>query len=411
MTVRAVAVTGLGTVCAIGDSPDAVFDAALAGRSGVLPAPGLDVGAGAPLVAAAHFDERALVTPLRNVAVDRATALALTAARQACTDAGGRDVVEGGRTGVYWGTGMGGVTTLEASYRAIFGDGSWRVKPGTVVTVMLNAPASCIAIDQHATGPALTYSVACASSAIAIGEAMLAIRAGRIDCAIVGGSDSLLTAPVLSAWSALRALATRDARDPARSCKPFAATRSGFVLGEAAAALVLESDERARARGARRYALAAGYGTSCDASHLADPLSGGQARAIAAALDDAGLAPQAVGYVNAHGTATRAGDRAETLSLRAALGEHAERVPVSSTKAVHGHTMGAAGALEFLIAVLAIHHGAVPPTAHLDDPDPELGLDFVAEGPRRGVDLVASMSNSFAFGGSNAVLVARRAAP
>jgi 3-oxoacyl-[acyl-carrier-protein] synthase II len=199
--------------------------------------------------------------------------------------------------------------------------------------------------------------------------------------------------------------------NPAKASRPFDNARGGFVLGEGAAAVLLESADHATARGARGYAQLAGYGVASDAAHLADPSSEGQSRAMALALDDAALDPGDVGYINAHGTATSAGDRAETRSIKRVFGEHARSTAVSSTKAVHGHAMGAAGALEFVIALMALHHRAVPPTAHLRRPDPELDLDFVAHGGRHDVDLEAVMSNSFAFGGTNAVLAARRCPP
>jgi len=407
---RTVAVTGLGAICAIGRSPSEIFDAALAGRSGVRPAPDLAISAAIPLTARAEFDARTVLLSTPGAVLDRCSALAVGAARQAVTDAGGKAALGGvGDAAVYWGTGGGGHETLEQGYHTLFALGTWRLKPTTVISVMYNAPAACISIDMGVGGPTITYSVACASAAIAIGEATLAIRSGRVACAIVGGSDACLTRGALTAWAGLRALAAPDADDPARSCKPFAADRSGFVLGEGAAALVLEDAERAVARGARVYGELAGYGISSDAAHMAEPSANGQARAIEAAIADAGLARDDVGYVNAHGTATRSGDRAEAASIRRAFGDAADRVAVSSTKALHGHVMGATGAVELVIAMLALHTGSVPPTAHLDQPDPELDLDFVRGAARHGLDLKAVMSNSFAFGGTNVVLVARRA--
>jgi 3-oxoacyl-[acyl-carrier-protein] synthase II len=303
---------------------------------------------------------------------------------------------------------MGAAGTLEESYRSVFQDNNWRLRPTSVITAMNNAPAAVISLEFGVTGPTLTYSVACASSAIAVGEAMRAIRHGIIDCAIVGGSEAMLTRGMLSAWSALRALADCDPDDASRSCKPFAANRSGFVLGEGATALVLESQERAVARGARIYCELAGYGLTSDATHISDPTSAGQARALRSALDDAKIDPSAVGYINAHGTATTVGDRVEVETIKSVFGQSASHIPVSSTKALHGHVMGATGAIEFMIAVLALHTGTVPPTAHLDHADPELDLDLVPDGARRCEDLRCVVSNSFGFGGSNAVLIARK---
>jgi 3-oxoacyl-[acyl-carrier-protein] synthase II len=407
--VRRVVITGLGAVSAIGASARETFEVALAGRSGVRFAPDLAVEQSIPVVAAAPFDTSSVTTRVRGAPLDRGTALALAVARQAVADAREPDTTSiAPRTGVYWGTSAGGVESMEDGYQRIFGTGVWRVQPAMVVTVMNNAPASCISIDRAIGGPTITYSIACASSAIAIGEAALAIRAGRIDCAIAGGSEAMLTRPVLTAWSSLRVLAAPDVDDPSTSCKPFAANRCGFVLGEGAAALQLENADRAEARGAHIYAELAGYGIASDAAHLADPSSDGQARAIAEALRDARIAPDDVDYINAHGTATTPGDRAEARAIKRVFGERSGALPISSTKAVHGHVMGATGALEFLIAVMALHRRAVPPTAHLVKSDPELDLDFVAGGARYDVDLRVVLSHSFAFGGTNAVLAARR---
>lgn len=400
----------MGAITAIGNSPSAIFDAALSGRSGVRPAPELAVSPLIPLVASADFDAESVVPRQRSAPMDRATAMALAVARQAVTDAGG-DLSPGSPlTGIYWGTGMGAAGTLEESYRSVFRDNNWRLKPTSIVTGMNNAPAALISLEYGVTGPTLTYSVACSSSAVAIGEAMRAIRHGIIDCAIVGGSEALLTRGVLSAWSALRTLAKHDPQDATRSCKPFASDRTGFVLGEGAAALILENVDRALARGARIYAELAGFGLTSDATHIADPSPDGQSRAIGAALRDAGISPAEIGYINAHGTATIAGDRVEVASIRRVFGEHANGVAVSSTKALHGHVMGATGAIEFMISLMALESGSLPPTAHLTRPDPELDLDFVPNSARHGVSLSAVVSSSFAFGGSNAVLVARKMA-
>jgi 3-oxoacyl-(acyl-carrier-protein) synthase len=408
--VNRVVITGLGVISAVGNSPAAVFQSALSAHSGVRRAPELAFGAVTPLVASACFDEAKVILRQRSAPMDRATAMAVAAARQAAADAGSNLEPGSHVTGVYWGTGMGAAGTLEESYRSIFQNDIWRLKPTTVVTGMNNAPAATISLEFGVTGPVLTYSVACASSTIAIGEAMRAIRHGVIDCAIVGGSDAMLTRGVLAAWTALRTLATEDAEDAARSCKPFAADRSGFVLGEGAAALVLEDSERAAKRGARVYGELAGFGLTSDARHIAEPSVEGQARAISAALRDAEVAASDVGYINAHGTATLVGDRVEVESIRRALGPQATCIPISSTKALHGHAMGATGAIEFMLAILALDGGYLPPTAHLGRPDPQLDLDFVPNCARRVPSLAAVVSNSFAFGGSNAVLVARNKA-
>ncbi len=347
-------------------------------------------------------------TKMRLATLDRTTLIALLTARQAIADAKLKPQ-QPERAGVYWGTGLGGATTLEESYRQSFSNpNAARVKPTTVVMTMNNAAASEISMDFGFTGPTYTYSIACSSSAVAIGEAFRAIRDGYCDCAIAGGADSLLTLGVLKAWQALQTLAREDADDPGSSCRPFSADRSGFVLAEGAAAIVLEEESHARARGARLHAELAGYGASSDASHITKPQAQGQARAIAMALEDAGLAPADIGYINAHGTATPVGDIVETNAIKAAFGESATRVPISSTKALHGHLMGATGVVEFIAALMAMHASVIPPTANLRNPDPECDLDYVPNVARNNVAMNAVMSNSFAFGGNNAVLIAKR---
>jgi 3-oxoacyl-(acyl-carrier-protein) synthase len=405
--VNRVAITGLGAITAIGNSPATMFEAALSSRSGVRLAPELAVSPLSPLVASAAFDPATVVLRRRSAPMDRATAMAVAAATQAVADAGANLNPGSERTGIYWGTGMGAAGTVEEGYRSVFQDNDWRLRPTSVVTAMNNAPAALISLEYGITGPTLTYSVACSSSAIAIGEAMRAIRYGLIDCAIVGGSEALLTRGILSAWSALRTLAKQDPEESSRSCKPFAADRSGFVLGEGAAALVLEAAERAAERSARIYAELAGYGLASDARHISDPSPEGQSQAMSAALSDAEISPAEVGYINAHGTATLVGDRVEVASIKNVFGPAALRIPISSTKALHGHVMGATGAVEFMIALLALSTGSLPPTAHLARPDPDFDLDFVPNSARHGLKLLAIVSNSFAFGGSNAVLVAR----
>ena len=346
-------------------------------------------------------------TKMRLGTLDRTTLLALLTARQALADAH-LNVAHKDRAAVYWGTGLGGATTMEESYRLSLGNANARIKPATVVMTMNNAAASEISLDTGFTGPTYTYSIACSSAAIGIGEALRAIRNGYCDCAIAGGADSLLTLGSLKAWRALQTLAREDAAAPSTSCRPFAADRSGFVLGEGAGAIVLEDAEAAQARGAKIYAELAGFGSTSDASHITKPSAEGQVRAIHMALNDAHLTPADIGYINAHGTATAVGDLVESNAIKTAFGDAAARVPVSSTKALHGHLMGATGVVEFIATLLAMQHNVIPPTAHLIKPDPQCDLDYVPNTARSGVTLNAVMSNSFAFGGNNAVLVAKR---
>jgi 3-oxoacyl-[acyl-carrier-protein] synthase II len=274
---------------------------------------------------------------------------------------------------------------------------------------MSNAAGSNVAVRWGLKGPFANFSTACSSSAMAIGEAMRTIQSGRADVMVAGGAEALLVPGVLASWQALRTLAPADPADPAASCKPFDRRRAGLVLGEGAAALVLEEESRARARGARIHALVTGYGNSCDAVHMSKPDRDGQVRAMREALAESGIAPDDVGYVNAHGTATVVGDTIECEAIRAALGEAGARVPVSSTKSLHGHLLGGAGALEMVAALLPLAEGVLPPTAHLADPDPACAVRHVANRAERVEPPRAVMSNSFAFGGSNVVLVAVRA--
>ena len=409
-----VAVTGTGVVSPIGNAL-AAFDAALfAGRSAVraqaLDLPGIDLP---PVpVASADFDAAAQVAPSR-VPLDRATAMALAAARDAAHAAhleAGRFDPE--RLGIFWGSGMAGAATFEATCRTVYADRR-RMRPTSVVTTMPNAPVAEIALLFGARGAALAYACACASSAIAIGEAMRAIRAGWIDVAIAGGSEAMLTPGVLASWQAMRVLvplgtATKDgAASVAAVCRPFAADRAGFALGEAAAAFVLESSAHAAARGVPAEAMLAGYATNCDGVHITQPDASGQARAMTAALAEAGLAPGDIGYLNAHGTATTAGDAAEAESIARVFG--ARGVPVSSTKAIHGHLLGAGGAVELLAALRALNARRLPPTANVSTADPAFAIDLVTIAARESATLRAAMSNSFAFGGTNAVLIALRA--
>ena len=409
--MRKVFVTGVGIISPVGNSRDAFFGNLLAGKSGIRRlsaqfAPRLAAQVGGEV----DFDPQAHFPKPKLALLDRFSQFALAAAQQALADAGlePSDPRKAG-AGVYLGTGLGGAQTTEGGYAELFLHGKDRLPPYTVVRAMNNAAAAHISIDFALRGPSLTFSTACSSSAIAIGEACRAIRHGYTDLAVAGGAESLLTLATIRAWEALRTLASEAPGDPGASCRPFSLDRTGLVLGEGAGIVILESEEGARARGAQVYAELAGYGAGSDASHLTKPSQAGQVAAMRAALADAGMAPEAIGYINAHGTATLAGDPIETAAIKEVFGAHAGRLAVSSTKSMHAHLMGATGAVEFIAAILALQRGALPPTANLRVPDPECDLDYVPNVARTGVALEAVMSNSFAFGGSNAVLIARRA--
>ena len=409
--MRRVAVTGLGVVSPLGIGAEAFFAALAAGRSGVARIEAefaarlhCRVAAQVTLDAAAHFP------PQKLRMLDRVSQFALVAAAEALAQsAGALAGLAPDRAGVFAGTGMGGSQTLDEGYQTLYGANSDRLKPMSVLMAMANAPAAWIGLEHALTGPNLTYSTACSSSAVAIGEAARRIARGEVDVMIAAGAEAPLTLGTLKAWDALKTLATEDARDPAASCKPFSRDRSGLVLGEGAAVVVLEAHDRAVARGATVLAEVAGYGLATDASHITRPSVEGQARAMRLALEDAGMSPAEVGYINAHGTGTQANDAAETAAIRQVFGSRADATPVSSTKSMHAHLLGAAGALEFVAAVMAMRAGVLPPTMHLENPDPECDLDYVPLVARRVPPPGAVMSSSFAFGGTNAVLIARRA--
>jgi 3-oxoacyl-[acyl-carrier-protein] synthase II len=409
--VRRVVVTGLGVISPVGKNPAEFFDNLMAGRSGIKRlhtdfSDKLSIRIGATV---ADYNPADYFSKIKLSGIERFSQFALIAADQAVADAQLQlSEQERPRAGVTMGTGMGGASSLEEGYIEIFQRETPRVKPLTVLLTMNNAAASHVSINYQLQGPNVTYSTACSSSAIAIGEAYRQIKDGYADVMLAGGSEALLTHGAMKAWEALRTLALEDTADPAASCKPFSRDRSGLVLGEGAAMLVLEDAERAIRRGARIYAEIAGYDSSSDATHITKPDAAGQTRAITNALRSAGLRPQDIDYINAHGTATLVGDIEETRAIKQVFGAHAQHIPVSSTKSMHGHLLGAPGALEFMAAVLALQHNAIPPTINLHQPDPECDLDYVPNIGRRNVKLDAVMSNSFAFGGSNAVLIAKR---
>jgi 3-oxoacyl-[acyl-carrier-protein] synthase II len=410
MAARRVAVTGAGVVSPLGSSLEEFHRSLASARSGIARlAPELSERSGVQVGAPVDWDPAPHFKQAEAANLDRVAQFALTAAAQAIANSGLQvEQLSPERIGVSWGTGMGGAHTQEMSYKQVYGAGEWRVRPLTVVMGMSNAAGSNIAVRHGLRGPFANYSTACSSSAMALGEAMRTIAAGRADAMIAGGAEALLTPGILVAWQALRTLAPADPADPKASCKPFDRRRAGLVLGEGAAAFVLEEESRARARGARIYALLSGYGNSCDAVHMSRPDRDGQVRAMREALAEAELAPDAIGYINAHGTATAVGDVVEAEAINAVFGSAAREVRVSSTKSLHGHLLGGSGALEFAAALLALE-GVLPPTAFLEEPDPACAVRHVAREAERIMPPRAVMSNSFAFGGSNVVLVAARA--
>ncbi len=394
-----VVVTGLGCVTPIGENVDDFWHSLREGRCGIgpitkVPRDGLGIRIAAEVKhfdAERHFDRRQLKL------LDPFAQYAVVAAREAVAAAGVSFAGDlGRRTAIILGTGKGGDTTANEAARRLLTEGKAKVNPLSIPRAMHNAAVSHVAIEHGITGPAFAVSSACASANHAIGQAYWLLRQGIASTAITGASEACITFGSLKAWEAMRVTAPD-------TCRPFSRNRAGLVLGEGAGILVLESLETARQRGADILAEVTGFGMSADASDIVHPLVNGNAQAIRAALEDAQLEPVAVDYVNAHGTGTQANDVTETRALHAVFGAHARKFAVSSTKSMHGHALGAAGALELIATVLAIRHGIAPPTVNYCDPDPDCDLDYVPN-QARDLPIRAAISNSFAFGGLNAVL-------
>ncbi len=398
--MRRVVITGAGTVNALARDVAGTFAAFRAGVCGIGPltfrdADRLTIGIGAevrdwrPEVYFAGAD-----LPL----YDRFTQYALAAAREAMRAAGLKGAL-GVRAGAILGTAAGGINTWEDSYRAVFADGRNRVSPLVVPRLMHNAAVSHLSMTYGLQGPVFTVASACASANHAMGLALQMIRSGAADVMLTGGSEAMLCFGGVKAWEGLRVLAP-DA------CRPFSANRKGMVIGDGAAVLVFEAEDHARARGAKVLAEVAGFGMTADAGDIVAPGVEGAARAMRMALQDAGMVPEDVGYINAHGTGTAANDRTESAAIRQVFGTSPP--PVSSTKAMHGHAIGATGAIEALACLLALGEGVLPPTIGYQEPDPDCALDVVAN-VARPARIEAALSNAFAFGGLNAVLAFRRA--
>jgi len=414
MTLRRVAVTGLGLVSPFGGDVDDFFRHMLAGESATRLFVGEDFPkpVNTPAVLCPDFNAEAALSRPLAVMMERFSQLGVAAAFQAWDHAGlsrkpeQADVRD--NWGCIWGTALGGISAFERGSKDLWLNGRDRVSPMSVVLGMNNACNAHISIQLGLGGISSSHTVACASSAIAIGEAFRRVRSGESTVVLTGGSDMPLSYGVVRAWEAMRVLSPGDEQTAFAACRPFSADRRGFVLGEGGAALVLEDWDHAVARGARIHGEVVGYGASCDRNHLVKPDGQGQVRALRSALADAALTPGDIDYVNAHGTATHEGDPVEVQALKAVFGDAAAALPVSATKSMHGHLMGAAGAIEALVTVLALREQSIPPTAHLHgrlDPLCE-GVQHVTQG-QSGVALRAALSNSFAFGGSNAVLAFR----
>jgi nodulation protein E len=397
--MRRVAITGVGAISALGRTAPEFAASLCAGRCGIGPIESTDTSQlrfrnGAEVRGYSHqpyFDDR------RADFIDRFAQFAVIAAREAVADAGVAWTPEmRENAAIVTGSCVGGQSTEDIGFQEVYKRGQNRVHPLTIPKTMANAGASHISMEFGITGPSFTISTACSSSSHAIGQAFWMVRSGMTDLALAGGSEAPFSFGILKAWEAMRVVSPE-------TCRPFSKDRKGMVLGEGGAMLVLEPLEAAQARGARIHAEIVGFGMSADASHITQPSAEGAARAMRAALRDAGLGPERIGYINAHGTGTLANDSTETAAIRSVFGAHAEGLPVSSTKSMHGHALGAAGALECLAAIAALRDCVLPPTANFNEPDPECDLDVIPNLSRR-AQVEFALSNSFAFGGLNAVL-------
>jgi nodulation protein E len=376
------------------------------GRSGIAPITSINDASVQERIAGEvrGFDSAAHFDPRRLLVLDRVSQFALMAAREAATQAGllwGTDQQLSERTAVIIGTGVGGECTHDEQARRLYGTSSPRAHPLAILRVMASAPASHVGIEFGLTGPTFGVTSACASSNHALAQAFQMVRSGQVEAALAGGTEACITYSTVKAWEAMRVMAD-DA------CRPFCRQRRGMVLAEGAGVFVLEPLENARRRGATILAEIAGAGLSADASDVVLPSEIGAARAMTRALEDAGLDAAEIDYINAHGTGTQANDVTETRAVRRALGAAAEKLSISSTKSMHGHALGAAGAIELIAAINALRYGIIPPTANFLDADPDCDLDYTPNVARER-RVRAALSNSFAFGGLNAVLALRQA--
>jgi nodulation protein E len=402
MPARRVAVTGLGIICALGHDAAEVWNALREGRSAIGPLKSVDssklrfqnAAEVRDFSSAKHFANG------REDHLDRFAQFAVIAAREAIRDAGIAFTPElRENAAIVCGSCVGGQSSQDAGFVDLYQRDRGRVHPLTIPRTMANAGASHISMEFGLTGPAYTVSTACSSSNHAIGQAFQMVRSGAAELAVAGGSEAPFSMGLLKAWEAMRVISPD-------TCRPFSKDRRGMILGEGGAILVLEPLEAAQARGAKIYGEIVGFGMSSDAQHLTLPSVQGPVRAMRAALCDAGLAPEQIGYINAHGTGTPPNDPAETRAIREVFGAHANRLAVSSTKSMHGHALGAAGALEAFATLFALREGVLPPTANFTEADPECDLDYIPNRPRP-ARVECALSNSFAFGGLNAVLAFR----
>ena len=411
MSRRRVVVTGVGLVSPLGVGTRATWEGLCAGRSGIGAITRFDASAFAARIAGEvkDFDPLDFIGRKDVKKMDVFIQYAIAASEFALCDAGLRtDRPLGPRAGVFIASGIGGFSTIEREHRALLAGGPRKISPFFIPSAIINLAAGQVSIRFGAQGPNSATCTACSASAHAVGDAFEIVRRGAADVMIAGGSEAAITPMGVGGFAAMRALSTRN-DEPERASRPFDRERDGFIIGEGAGVIVLEERDRARRRGVPIHAEIVGYGMSADAYHVTAPAedADGAVRAMQAALDDAGVGPSAVDYVNAHGTSTRYNDKLETLAIRKCFGSHAQSLPISSTKSMTGHLLGAAGGLEAGIAALAVRDQVLPPTINLEYPDPDCDLDYVPN-RKRNAALTYALSNSFGFGGTNASLLFKR---
>jgi 3-oxoacyl-[acyl-carrier-protein] synthase II len=404
-------ITGLGAVTPLGNSSQATWENLVAGRSGAGPITQFDSTDYKVTFAceATGFEPTEFIEHKQARRMDRFAQMIVAAARQAESDSGLDIASESPRVGAAIATGIGGLQSFQDCYDTLKERGPDRVNPFSIISIIPNLGAGWVSIELGTRGPLTSQCTACAASNMAIGDGLDAIRLGRADVMLCGGTEAPITRVGIAGFSAMRALSLRN-DDPAAASRPFDADRDGFVMGEAGAVLVLEELEHAKTRDAQIYAELLGYGVSSDAQHITEPDPTGEhpARAMRMALGDAGVNPDEIDYINAHGTSTPLGDAAETRVIKTALGEeNARKTPISSTKGATGHCLGAAGGVEAIFCTLAIRDGVLPPTINQETPDPECDLDYIPNEARE-ADVRVAVSNSFGFGGHNACIVLRR---
>jgi 3-oxoacyl-[acyl-carrier-protein] synthase II len=408
---RRVVITGLGAVTPLGGDVESTWDGLVAGRSGAAEITQFDSSDYAVHFACEvkGFDPTQYIDRKQARRMDRFAHLIVAAARQAEADSGISIESESDRVGAAIATGIGGLKAFQDCHSELLERGPDRVNPFSIPEIIPNMGAAWVSMQLGTQGPLSSQCTACAASNMAIGDGLDAIRLGRADVMLCGGTEAPVTEVGIAGFSAMRALSRRN-DDPEAASRPFDAQRDGFVMGEAGAVVVLEELEHARARGAKIYAELLGYGLSSDARHITEPDPSGvnPARAMTMAFHDASVEPDEIDYINAHGTSTPLGDAAETRVIKLALGEeNARKTPVSSTKGATGHCLGAAGAVEAMFSILAVERGVLPPTINYEDPDPSCDLDYIPNESRE-ADVRTSVSNSFGFGGHNATVVFRR---